>query len=770
MADIFISYARADEDIVQRLASALEAQGWSVFWDRTIPAGQTWRSHIGKALADARCVIVAWSDDSIDSHWVHEEADDARSREVLIPVLLTPVIPPIGFRSINAANLIGWDGDAGAESFVRLRTDVSGLIGAPPALIEERERQRAESEREAAEREEKRRAEAKRKAREREARQQREAERIAREKARQNAAADADERKRESPTRESATAGPNRSRKWIGLAVAAVIGIFGPTAVVEWINRAEATHKLTVMTTPPGASVEIENVGQYEPGMRLEAGTYTIRATRAGYRAGERTIEVSERDVALEIALQPKTYELAVVTEPPGASIEIQNVGQYEPGMRLEAGTYKIRATLAGYRTAERTIEVSERDAELEIALQPATYELTVMTSPPDASIEIENVGQYEPGMRLEAGTYTIRATLAGYRAAERTIEVSERDVELEIALQPATYELTVVTSPPDASVEIENVGQYEPGMRLEAGTYTIRATLAGYWPSNRSVDVDGHDVKLEIPLEKAPPLPELVRIPAGTFMKGSEYGDPKELPVQKVLISEPFYLGATEVTFEQYDAFAEATGRELPDDQDWGRGDRPVINVSWIDAKAYTEWLGQETGNNCRLPNEAEWEYAAQAGINEKYGLPTPDAGHRDEKDGGDSIEGMANCNDCGPPTTILGDVTTAEVESLIDRQNIPAGSFEPNTWGLYNMHGNVWEWVEDCWHKNYESAPDDGSAWRGEKGGDCSYRVQRWGPWNDNQDFTRSAVRFRNSPGGRFDVVGFRVLCSSPITNTDH
>jgi len=704
MADIFISYARADEDIVQRLASALEAQGWSVFWDRTIPAGQTWRSHIGKALADARCVIVAWSDDSIDSHWVHEEADDARSREVLIPVLLTPVIPPIGFRSINAANLIGWDGDAGAESFVRLRTDVSGLIGAPPALIEERERQRAESEREAAEREEKRRAEAKRKAREREARQQREAERIAREKARQNAAADADERKRESPTRESATAGPNRSRKWIGLAVAAVIGIFGPTAVVEWINRAEATHKLTVMTTPPGASVEIENVGQYEPGMRLEAGTYTIRATRAGYRAGERTIEVSERDVALEIALQPKTYELAVVTEPPGASIEIQNVGQYEPGMRLEAGTY------------------------------------------------------------------TIRATLAGYRAAERTIEVSERDVELEIALQPATYELTVVTSPPDASVEIENVGQYEPGMRLEAGTYTIRATLAGYWPSNRSVDVDGHDVKLEIPLEKAPPLPELVRIPAGTFMKGSEYGDPKELPVQKVLISEPFYLGATEVTFEQYDAFAEATGRELPDDQDWGRGDRPVINVSWIDAKAYTEWLGQETGNNCRLPNEAEWEYAAQAGINEKYGLPTPDAGHRDEKDGGDSIEGMANCNDCGPPTTILGDVTTAEVESLIDRQNIPAGSFEPNTWGLYNMHGNVWEWVEDCWHKNYESAPDDGSAWRGEKGGDCSYRVQRWGPWNDNQDFTRSAVRFRNSPGGRFDVVGFRVLCSSPITNTDH
>ena len=101
MVDIFISYAREDQDAVRHLAAALEAQGWSVFWDRTIPTGETWRSYIGKALDDARCVVVAWTVDSIKSHWVQEEADDARARNVLMPVLLTPVSPPIGFRSIT---------------------------------------------------------------------------------------------------------------------------------------------------------------------------------------------------------------------------------------------------------------------------------------------------------------------------------------------------------------------------------------------------------------------------------------------------------------------------------------------------------------------------------------------------------------------------------------------------------------------------------------------------------------------------------------------
>ena len=118
MADIFISYAREDQEVAQQLAGALEAQGWSVFWDRVIPAGETWRSFTGKALKDAQCVVVAWSTSSIDSDWVHEEAEDAKERGILVPVFIESVAPPFGFRAIQAADLVGWNGDARADSFV----------------------------------------------------------------------------------------------------------------------------------------------------------------------------------------------------------------------------------------------------------------------------------------------------------------------------------------------------------------------------------------------------------------------------------------------------------------------------------------------------------------------------------------------------------------------------------------------------------------------------------------------------------------------------
>lgn len=108
MADLFISYAHEDEARIRLLSETLAQQGWSVFWDRRIPAGKTWRSSIGQALIDARCVIVAWSRHSIDSRWVIEEADEAQKRGILVPVLLDSVEPPIGFRSIQAADLTTW--------------------------------------------------------------------------------------------------------------------------------------------------------------------------------------------------------------------------------------------------------------------------------------------------------------------------------------------------------------------------------------------------------------------------------------------------------------------------------------------------------------------------------------------------------------------------------------------------------------------------------------------------------------------------------------
>ena len=241
-------------------------------------------------------------------------------------------------------------------------------------------------------------------------------------------------------------------------------------------------------------------------------------------------------------------------------------------------------------------------------------------------------------------------------------------------------------------------------------------------------------------------PFPALVEIPVGAFRMGSESAS-DERPVHRVSIAHPFYLGATEVTFAQYDAYCEATGRAKPSDAGWPeRAKRPVINVDWNDARLYINWLNAMTDrDDCRLPSEAEWEYAARAGTTTEYALPAPD--------GSNDIagEGLANCRGCAKGSDM--------------DQTAPVANFEPNAWKLFDMHGNVFEWVEDCWHDSYKGAPSDGRAWRKDDGGDCGLRVVRGGSWGGNQDFARSAVRYRDDPDARFGDVGFRVLCSSPI-----
>jgi formylglycine-generating enzyme required for sulfatase activity len=232
----------------------------------------------------------------------------------------------------------------------------------------------------------------------------------------------------------------------------------------------------------------------------------------------------------------------------------------------------------------------------------------------------------------------------------------------------------------------------------------------------------------------KPPPVsafgPEMVVVPAGTFLMGSEDGRKYERPVHRVAIDR-FAIGKYEVTFTEYDKFAAASGRKKPDDEGWGRGNRPVINVSWDDAKAYSEWLSKETGKHYRLPSEAEWEYAARAGSTTQY--PWDDEIGRNR----------ANCNGCGSRWDA--------------KSTAPVGSFAANAFGLFDTVGNVWEWVEDCWHKSYEGSPKDGSAWI--SGGECESRVLRGGSWSHLPIWARSASRDGINRGLRFNGSGFRV-----------
>ena len=234
--------------------------------------------------------------------------------------------------------------------------------------------------------------------------------------------------------------------------------------------------------------------------------------------------------------------------------------------------------------------------------------------------------------------------------------------------------------------------------------------------------------------IQDCPECPKMVYIPAGSFRMGDIQGggQSNERPVHRVSI-KAFLLGQTEVTFAQWDACVAAGGcSHKPSDSSWGRGSRPVINISWEDiTKQYIPWLNRTTGAQYRLPTEAEWEYAARAGSETKYSW-------------GNSIgKNKANCNGCG---------------SRWDRsKTAPVSSFAANAFGLYDMHGNAWEWTQDCGSDNYKGAPNDGSARSGWFS--CSTSVLRGGSWISFPNFLRSAFRFRITTGYRYVNNGFRL-----------
>jgi formylglycine-generating enzyme required for sulfatase activity len=228
---------------------------------------------------------------------------------------------------------------------------------------------------------------------------------------------------------------------------------------------------------------------------------------------------------------------------------------------------------------------------------------------------------------------------------------------------------------------------------------------------------------------------PEMIVVPAGTYMRGSPDSEPgryesEESPRREVMIARPFAVSKYDVTFADWDVCASIGGCPSLGDMGMERDRKPVINVSWTDAQRYATWLSRMTGRPYRLLTEAEWEYAARAGAATAYPW-------------GDKIgEEKANCNACG--------------SKWDGAQTSPVGSFEPNAFGLYDMVGNVWQWVQDCYQSGYKGAPDDGSA---RIDGNCNLRAVRGGSWISDARVLRSANRFWYSLDNRNNILGFRV-----------
>ena len=235
---------------------------------------------------------------------------------------------------------------------------------------------------------------------------------------------------------------------------------------------------------------------------------------------------------------------------------------------------------------------------------------------------------------------------------------------------------------------------------------------------------------------------PEMVVVPAGSFMMGSP-SDEKERsadegPQHRITFAQQFVVGRFSVTFDEWDACVAdgACNGYRPRDQGWGRGQRPVINMSWADAKAYVAWLSRKTGKPYRLLSEAEREYVTRAGTTMPFWWGASITTRQANYNGNHSYNGSP--------------------KGEYRKQTTPVNTFGPNPWGLYQVHGNVWDWLEDCYQDSYAGAPSDGSAWTS---GDCSRRVLRGGSWVNHPRFLRSARRGGISSGDRDNNYGFRV-----------
>lgn len=248
---------------------------------------------------------------------------------------------------------------------------------------------------------------------------------------------------------------------------------------------------------------------------------------------------------------------------------------------------------------------------------------------------------------------------------------------------------------------------------------------------------LDSHEVGDAIRDCDACPLVKVV--PSGQFIMGGGAFKAAQ-PTRTVTLEKKFAIGETEVTFEQWDACVEDGGCAgyLPDDEGWGRGDRPVINVSKVDANRYVSWLIKKTGRLYRLPTEAEWEYVARAGR----------AGQEFWDEGVDRCQ-YANLIDPLNPDGL----TCADGAD----RTIPVGALKPNNFGLYDVLGNVDEWVDDCWSPNHIDAPVDG---RKRDDGDCTSAVKKGGSWKDHYRFVGFAKRDRDTYQSRIKFGGFRVV----------
>ena len=494
--------------------------------------------------------------------------------------------------------------------------------------------------------------------------------------------------------------------------------------------------------------------------------TESLRLLRAAAQQAEpvQTEPQLLKPLRVPLPQEEEPQPFTIIAEPEGARVRIVNIEEpYAVGMALAPGVYEVEVSTSGYETKRATIQHGTVATEQRIALvrmRPRSF--TIVTEPTGAQVRLLNTEtEYQPGMTLPMGQYEVEVSAPGYETKRATVQHGTTSTERRVALVQIRPPFTIITRPTVSQVRLLNTEtEYQPGMTLPMGQYEVEVSAPGYETKRATVQHGTAATERRITLVRVEPqrpvgarfrdcpvCPEVVVTSTGSFLMGSpasEDGhDDTESPQLEVTISRPLAVGVYEVTFAEWSACVSNGGcdQHRPDDASWGRGRQPVINVSWGDAQAYVRWLAKETGRAYRLPSEAEWEYVARAGTQTPFHF-------------GQTLTPLQANYD----TTYVYEGGWKAVDR---RRTIPVGSFAPNRFGLYDIHGNAWEWTQDCWSRNLIGVPQDGRARETEN---CGKRVLRGGAWIFSPRILRSASRNRYAADYRYPYVGFRVVRTLP------
>ena len=425
---------------------------------------------------------------------------------------------------------------------------------------------------------------------------------------------------------------------------------------------------------------------------------------------------------------------LHINSQPRGANLYLDEhlLGQTPyVGSFLPAGKHTIKLTHADYQDMNKTITLEDNVISKEkFKLKLATGNFSVFSTPEGARIYVD----YKYTQK------TTPATLLNITAGKHVLTLKK---DKFYNLKENIYVQKKQTLKGDYTLKGGDLVKYR-GRWMKPDEVAEHKQVIADAKAKRIAELKAIQVAKDKATAKAAAVAatarkyvgKMVKIPSGSFRMGSTYST-DEKPVHSVKLSA-FKMMSKEVTFNQYDAYARAVGKSKPKDNGFGRGNRPVIHVTWQNARNFAKWVSKQTGTRFRLPTESEWEYAARAGSRSKYSWGNSVSCSKAQYSGTKS-SGCYYKND-----GVLNG--TARV-----------GSYSSNDFGLYDMHGNVWEWTQDCYNDNYKGAPKNGSAWLT---GNCNKRIVRGGGWTSNHKGIRVANRRPETATNKKYKFGFRLV----------